>query len=388
MQTQYSRAPVNPELVSWARKRAGYSLEELTKKFKKLPDWESGLTQPTMNQIEDFARKVHVPLGYLFCSEPPEEAIPIPDFRTFSGDKVTRPSPNLLDTLCACLRRQHWYQEFALVEQLPEFDFIGSVTISTPPESVAVQIAETINFDTNARQACSTWVDALRYFIKQVDEVGILVMVSGIVGSNTRRLLNPEEFRGFALSDPYAPLIFINGADTKAAQIFTLAHELAHLWLGDSALSNSGILINQEYPREEIWCNAVAAELLVPLAHLKSQTRENEFIPSALSRLAKLYKVSTLVILRRLLDANYLTHDEFRHEWNVELTKLLEVDLQSGKGGDFYRSTISRVGRRFAYAIVTNAYAGKTLSRDAFRLLGISRNDTFEKLAHELGVSR
>ena len=96
------RAPVNPDLLRWARKCAGVTQEELAVKFKKLPAWESGEIQPTLNQLEAFADAGHVPFGYLFLSEPPEQRLPIADFRTFAGHAVTRPSPNLLDTIYAC----------------------------------------------------------------------------------------------------------------------------------------------------------------------------------------------------------------------------------------------------------------------------------------------
>ncbi len=96
-----TRIAVNPELISWARERSGLAQEDLFGKFKKLPEWEDGETQPTLKQVEAFARAVHVPVGYLFLSEPPDESMPIPDFRTFAGEAVTRPSPNLLDTIYA-----------------------------------------------------------------------------------------------------------------------------------------------------------------------------------------------------------------------------------------------------------------------------------------------
>ena len=379
------RVPVNPELLRWAREPAGVAQEDLAKKFKKLPEWENGETRPTLKQLEAFARVVHVPFGYLFLSEPPEEAIPIPDFRTFAGRMVTRPSPNLLDTIYACQERQGWYRDFARVAGELDLGFVGSVSVEASPESVAARIREILDFDLAARRECSTWTDALRLFIRQADKAGVLVMVSGVVGSNNHRPLDPGEFRGFALSDPLAPLIFVNGADTKAAQMFTLAHELAHIWLGASALSNLGAAPNTGFCREEVWCNAVAAELLVPLEVLRSDLRRNEPLPDALSRLARTFKVSTLVILRRLLDAGWLTRECFDTAWAQENEHLRKL-VQAGSGGDFYRTTVARVGRRFARALVVSTLEGQTLYRDAFRMLGVKKTETFNNLGREAGV--
>ena len=331
------RVHVNPELLHWASHRSGIAQEALAAKFKKLPEWESGKTQPTLKQVEAFARAVHVPVGYLFLTEPPEEAVPIPDFRTFSGQAVRRPSPNLLDTIYTCQERQSWYREFVRVARQPELDFVGSVTVDASPEAVAAEMRQTLGFDLAARRECPTWTDALRLFIRQAEEVGVLVMVSGVVLSNNYRRLDTSEFRGFALSDHLAPLIFVNGVDTKAAQMFTLAHELAHIWLGASALSNLGVAPRSVFRREEVWCNAVAAEFLVPLTTLRSDLQEDEPLPDAMSRLARLFKVSTLVILRRLLDANWLTRERFDTAWTQEIEHLRTLAQRDGSdGGDFY----------------------------------------------------
>ncbi len=383
---QTPRFPINPELISWARERAGFSVDDLAGKFNKLPEWERGDIQPTLRQLESFARKVHIPLGYLFCSFPPKEILPISDFRTIESESIKRPSPELLEMVYACELRQDWYREYALAEQLPEHEFIGSISIKTPTTYAAKLISDTIDFGIETRQTSPNWIEALRSFRRKVDDAGILVMASGIVRNNTHRRLDVQDFRGFALSDSHAPLIFINSNDTNAAQIFTLAHELAHLWLGNSALTDSGIVIDSDYPQEEVWCNAVAAELLVPLDHLQGELQRNEPLPDALSRLAKLYKVSSLVILRRLIDLKQLEKDEFELAWKHETNRLQKLNRTS-KGGDFYRATISRVGRRFAHAIVSSANAGKTFSRDAFSLLGITSAETFNKLSHEIKAS-
>ena len=381
-----TRVAINPALIRWARERAGHAHEALAARFKKLPEWEAGETQPTLKQVEAFAHAVHVPVGYLFLSEPPEEPVPIPDFRTVAGRAVLQPSPNLLDTIYACQERQSWYRDFARVGQQPEVGFVGSVTVETPPEAVAARMRETLDFDLAARRACPTWADALRLFIRQADAAGVLVMVSGVVMSNNYRRLDPAEFRGFALCDPLAPLVFVNGADTKAAQMFTLAHELAHLWLGASALSNNEAAPRPGARREEAWCNAVAAELLVPLAALRAELRDAEALPQALARLARAFKVSTLVILRRLLDANWLDRGRFDAAWAQESARLRTLAQRGSDGGDFYRTTLSRVSRRFAHALVVSTLEGRTLYRDAYRMLGVSKAETFNRLGREVGV--
>jgi Zn-dependent peptidase ImmA (M78 family) len=229
-----------------------------------------------------------------------------------------------------------------------------------------------------------TWTEALRRFIEQADAIGVLVMVNGVVSNNNYRKLDPDEFRGFALSDPLAPLVFINGADTKAAQMFTLAHEIAHIWLGQSALSDIAPISTPTHDVER-WCNEVAAELLVPLAVLRSELRRNEELRDALDRLARRFKVSTLVILRRIHDAGVLKKEQFWRAYQQELDRLSAIAKSSG--GDFYLTQGARVGKRFARALITSTLEGQTLHRDAFRLLGFSKLATFRELGHSLGLA-
>lgn len=379
------RVAVNPDLLRWARERADLSQEELTKKFAKLSSWETGEVQPTLKQLEAFARAVHVPVGYLFLSAPPEEAVPIPDFRTVAGQSVARPSPDLLDTIYACQERQAWYREYARRTQQPAVSFVGSAAVDAPPAVVAAEMRATLGFEASDREACATWSEALRLFIRQAEDAGVLVMVNGVVMSNTHRRLDPDEFRGFALSDPLAPLVFINGSDAKAAQMFTLAHELAHLWLGESALSDVGGGPAQHSQREEVWCNAAAAEFLAPLETLRTELRQTEDLSDAATRLAQLYKVSTLVVLRRLLDAEWLDRGTFNLAWRKELARLKNRPRGAG-GGNFYKTTAVRVSRRFASALVVSTLEGQTLYRDALRMLGISKTETFNALGREVGV--
>ncbi len=381
-----TRVPVNPELLRWARERSGISHDSLLERFALLPEWEGGRSLPTVKQLQAFARAVHVSFGCFFFKEPPDESVPIPDFRTVASKELRRPSPNLLDTIHACQERQAWYEEHVRASGHPPLDFVGSVTVETPPETVAEEMRGTLGFDLSARRKCGTWTDALRMFVREIEKAGILAMISGVVRNNSHRRLDPGEFRGFALSDPFAPLILVNGRDAKAAQMFTLAHELAHIWLGASALSNHGAAPKPGSRPEEVWCNAVAAELLLPSAALRSDGPSDESLQETLSRLTRAFKVSSLVVLRRLFDVERIDRRRFDAEWKRE-SERFRVVARSDGGGNFYRTAVSRASRRFVRALVASTLEGRTLYQDAFRMLGIERSATFDNLVRELGIS-
>jgi Zn-dependent peptidase ImmA (M78 family) len=381
-----TRVAIAPEILRWARERAGLEPDALLARFAKYEEWETGESQPTLKQLEKFAKAVYVPMGFLFLREPPKEKLPIPDFRTLDNKQIGRPSPNLLDVLYNCQEKQAWYREYAQVTQQKPLRFIGSANRSMSVEEVADLIRHTLGFDIEERSNCRTWEDALRLFIQQAEQIGILIMVSGVVLSNNKRKLDPQEFRGFALSDSLAPLVFINGSDSKSGQMFTLAHELAHLWLNSTGVSNASAAPLNGFSREEVWCNAVAAELLVPIKALKPLLQDDEELGKAVPRLSRHFKVSTLVILRRLLDARWLPQSEFDRAWLQERARLREIAARSESGGDFYRTTVSRVSRRFTQAIVVSTMEGQTLYRDAFRMLGVSKTETFNNLGREVGV--
>lgn len=378
-----TRIAASPDMLRWARDRARLDIPALSVRFPKLGAWEAREVQPTLKQLEDYARATHAPIGYFFLPEPPVEPVPIPDFRTMANRAIDRPSPNLLDTVYACQERQAWYRDFAMVNGQPPLAFVGTLTTNAARVRAASLIRQTLGFDVDARRDCRTWAEALRLFIEQAERIGVMVMVSGVVLNNNYRHLDPQEFRGFALSDDRAPLVFINGSDSKAAQMFTLAHELAHLWLGQSALSDVSAGETSDNAVES-WCNQVAAELLVPMAVFRAELVTNEPIRETLARLARRFKVSTLVVLRRLADAGRLDRGAFFEAYRDELEHLRNLNASGGGGGDFYRTTAARVSKRFARALVESTLEGRTLYRDAFRMLGISKTNTFNEFGRSL----
>lgn len=380
-----NRVSINPALLTWARERAGLDALALDARFPKLAEWESGALKPTLRQLEDFARVVHAPIGYLFLPTPPEEVMPIPDLRTLADRHVTRPSPNLLDTLYLCQQRQDWFREYARLHELPRLEFVRSAKPQDPPARVAEAMRQTLRLSVAERARLPSWTDALRQLIEKAEDAGVLVMASSIVGSNSHRKLDVEEFRGFALPDDLAPLVFVNAADSKAAQMFTLAHELAHLWLGESGVSD---VVAGRVPQRHVerWCNAVAAELLMPMEAVQAELRADAPVDVEIQRLARVYKVSSLVALRRLFDAGLIDKETLWMTYRAELDRLRDLDRGVAGGGDFYRTLGARVGKRFARAVLASALEGQTLLQDAFRMLGVRKTATFYEAARELGV--
>lgn len=372
-------------VLRWAAQRARLHDEDLSARFRKWPLWVTGEAQPTLKQLEDFARLTHTAIGYFFLPEPPALALPVPDFRTLRDEELREPSSALLDTLYLCQQRQDWYRDYARVHGLSRLEFVGSAQVNEAPQAVAERMRAALMLSTEERRQLPTWTDALRQLIAKAEEAGVMVMASGIVGSNSHRKLDVGEFRGFALADDLAPLVFLNGADSKAAQMFTLAHELAHLWLGATGVSDSEV---GQVPEQGIerWCNQVAAELLMPLEALRVAYQPGTPVPDEIQRLAREFKVSTLVALRRLFDAGFLDQARLWQHYRDEHARLRALESRGTGGGDFYRTLSARTSKRFARAIVTSTLEGQTLFQDAFRMLGVRKTATFYEAARELGV--
>jgi Zn-dependent peptidase ImmA (M78 family) len=216
-----------------------------------------------------------------------------------------------------------------------------------------------------------------------MEDRGITVVVSGIVANNTRRKLDPAEFRGFVLVDEYAPFVFVNGADGRAAQMFTLAHELAHVWLGSSAAFDLRNLEPAEDATEQA-CNRIAAEFLVAEEAMRQAWPSARGEAEPFQALARRFKVSELVVARRALDLRLISRDAFFEFYEAySQDERRRASRQTG-GGNFYAAQSLRLGRRFAETLVRATREGKVSYKEAYRLTGLYGR-TFERYAEALG---
>lgn len=376
---------IEPELFRWACERSGVPEEVLYEKFPKLDLWVSKKEEPTLRKLEEFAKATFTPLGYLFLKKPPEDTLPISDYRTSTSNKLPRPSPNLLETIRMMQRRQTWMKDILIEQGERPISFIGSVKTSDNPVNVAINIKKELKLpDAWARQF-TKWEDALSQLRILIENIGILTVSNGVVGNNTHRKLNVEEFRGFVLIDQYSPLIFINGADAKAAQMFTIAHELAHVWLGSDGVFNLRAMqpANNENER---FCDHVAAEFLVPAQAFLSEWHSHKANKDPFQALAYQFKVSPLVIARRALDLKQITKSEFLGFYQKYLEKEYH-NKKGSEGGDFYATQSMRIGQRFGEYIVRATVEGRLLYRDAYQLTGL-RGKTFEGYMKHLGAQQ
>lgn len=376
---------VNSELIRWAIKRSGRSLETLARYLPRIARWESGELQPTLKQLEKLARKTWTPLGYFFLAEPPEEKLPIPDFRTATDEPVRRLSPNLIDTLHTMQRRQAWMRDYLVEMGHEPLSFIGSAKTSENIESVAKSMRRELDLVAGWAGQIGTWRDALRVLRDSAEAAGVLVVINGVVGNDTHRKLEPDEFRGFVLADDYAPLVFINGSDARSAQMFTLAHELAHLWIGEGGIFD----LPEMQPggdRREVFCNRVAAEFLVPAAELKRFWPRVNRDAEPFQAIAREFKVSPIVAARRTLDLGLIDQPRFFEFYRAYQTDERRTAAKAKGGGDFYNNQNVRLGKRFARAVMLAAKEGRLLYREAYSLTGL-QGATFDKYAKELNIN-
>jgi len=376
-----TRITVNRNILLWARERSGLSEEALERRFPKLHQWLEGSVQPTMRQIEQFARKTRTPVGYFFLSEPPEEKLPIPHFRTIDDRPAQSPTPELLDTVYTMQQRQAWMREFLIEQGQSPLPFYGSASRDDDPGNIANDIKRVLELGNEWAAQHSTWENALRHLRTVIEESGILVVANGIVGNNTHRKLNVREFRGFVLADDYAPLIFVNASDSKAAQMFTLAHEIAHIWFGSSAAFDLRQLQPANDPTEQV-CNKVAAEFLVPAEQMREAWQSARSEDEPFQIIARRFKVSALVAARRALDLALIGRDEF-FEFYREYINDERRTPRISDGGDFYASQNLRVGRRFADAVIRAVKESRLSYYDAYKLTGLY-GKTFDQYIQKL----
>lgn len=377
------RIDINPSLIRWAVKRSGRASDGLTDKFPKLHSWQTEKrAKLTFVELEKLSNETHTPLGFFFLDKPPPEDVPIPDFRTIKDKSVARMSPDLTDTLHSMQLRQQWCRSFALEEGWRRLPFVGGAKPGDNTEGVAQDILNKLGLAQSWASGLRTWEEAVSLVREKIEDLGILIVINGCVGNNTSRVLDVDEFRGFVISDVYAPLIFINGHDAKAAQVFTMFHELAHLWVNRSALLDLKEL-SDPVDATEKYCNKVAAEALIPAKELQTIWYSYEKTDSQFQALAKRFKVSPVVVGLRLQELQLISKKRF-FDFYGEYQAGADQAKKRDSGGNFYSNQNYRVGKRFMRIVSRAANEGRITFTEAYKLTGLN-NATFDEYLRRIG---
>jgi len=358
-------------MITWAIDRAGFELHEFTTKDPNVTKWLKGEKKPTVKQLEKFSKKVYLPFGYLFLDKPPKEDLPIPFFRTNNSQEV-QVSVNIYDTILLMQQRQDWLRDYLKDNEFEALPFVGKFQNQFDVHTIVADIRKTLGLDEDWASRHRTWEEALNFLSQQIENKGIITVFNGVVENNAYRKIPVDECRGFVLVDNMAPFMFINNADGKAAQMFTIAHELAHIWTGHSA----GFDFRKLQPANdpvEVLCDKVAAEFLVPEIAFNEVWSKNPSIRNT----ARYFKVSEIVIARRALDTGKITKNQFFAFYDEYAKREYQKKANRQSGGDFYATTRKRLSITFASHINTAVKSGKLLYRDAYQLTSL-KGDTFQ----------
>lgn len=362
-------AYVNKRILTWAIARSQLNRQTIASKLKvdenRITEWEDGTPIPFDKAIA-LADVLRFPFGYFFLKKPPVEELPIPDRRHL--EPGYKPTPDFVQLVNDVLLRRDWYEDFLKAHGRPtKRPFVGSFERGSRHTDVAASIRQTIGITPELRNSISGWSEYLSALVRNAEEAGILVMRSSVVGNSTNRPVSTKEVQGFAVAEPLVPVVFINTSDFKSAQVFTFAHELAHIWIGQSALSNA----TDEGGTDNIeaFCNKVATEVLVPAVEFAAVWDATEPQRRVVA-VPRRFWVSSFVVLRRALELGRLSMREFNNLWAAEKEKI-QTSKKSG-GGDFYRTLFVRMGNKLTHSVVSEVSSNNLLIRDAARLLNVS----------------
>jgi Zn-dependent peptidase ImmA (M78 family) len=406
-QEMIPRLPINPEILAWARSEAKLSAEGAAAKAKihelkakggeealtsdkRLELWEKGIQTPTFTQLEQLAKAYRRPIITFFLRQPPKKETKLADFRTIKNAKEITESTADFSALLRQIEADQTSLKDILADTRNEsLTFVGSARNLDNAVQIAGFIKKGLKFSTDKQKQAPDSNIVFNAIRNNAEELGVFVVVQGNLGSHHTNL-KPEVFRGLALSDKIAPFIVINPNDAPAARVFTIIHELCHIWRGETGISNlNGLNIeHQNELQNELLCDAVAGEFLAPgdalLSDLLKIQSSRLITDQNIVDLSKKYNVSRLVIARRLYDLKQIDKefywnffDRCKAEWE-ELQKI-KIDKKQKARVSYKYQIHNKLGERFIKTVLTASQQGKISELDAAHLLNVKINN-FSKI--------
>jgi len=373
--TTANKIKINREIYLWAIEESRKDLGEIKNRFEKIEKWISQEDHPTFRQVEKLANFLKVPLGYMFLDRPPKTNLIESEFRTIEN-KIPEISKDLQDTLYSMGRKRDWLSEYrkekGWEKLLPEGFDISNKDITT----ACLRAKKFVDLDEYWYKEHRDASSAFKYLREKLEDKGIIVMQSGVVGSNNRRKLNVKEFRGFLLYDDFAPLIFINNRDSTTGKIFTLIHEYIHFLLQEDDIFVDVDKTIESNDEKEI--NKITAEFLTPASHIEELWDNSKPEIEQIEELSGLFHNSRLAVAIKLKNIGKI--DQYVVNTIRQKT---EMDLRGrdseDSGGNYYNTNRSRLGDSFLRAVIQGAESGDISYTDAFDLLGSAKTYDYFK---------
>lgn len=386
------RAYITPEILKWARETAKISLDIAASKVNKTSDvlskWETGESYPTIKQAEKLAKVYKRPFSIFFLPEIPKDFQPLQDFRKSDSVKLTTASIFIMREI---QQKQAWLKEVLIDEKQEKLDFVGKYTINDPVKSVAIDILKTLNITPGSYSESS----AIKEWIKKAELNGIYISRTSFIHS--RLTIEKNELQGFAIADEYAPFIFINSKDWDAPQLFTLVHELVHLWIAATGISNEVEFDNKKDKSKlhpiELFCNEVTANILMPSELIQNLDKITFVNSKNVFKAAKNIGVSSFALIVRASNLGIISRTKYntlRGQVQEDFEKFLEKEAekkakqkkQSG-GPNPYLLRLNKNSRLFTQFVLDAFKGGRVAPTQASLLLNTPVNK-FNKLEAQL----
>lgn len=387
------KAHITPNVLKWARESARMSEEtaaaKVSVKVERLREWENGTTQPTIRQAQTLAKAYKRPFALFFLPEIPRDFQPLQDFRKSGSIALTTSSIFIIREI---QQKQAWISEVYSENQEDKLAFVGRFSINDNPQTVAKDILDTLKINPafyKTDHPIKEWIDA-------TESKGIFVSRTSFI--NSRLKLDSEELQGFAIADPYAPFVFVNSDDWNAPQLFTLVHELAHIWIAETGISNEvepDLKNKDKLHPVEIFCNEVAANALMPkeiilnLDTVTFQTSKDVF------KAAKHLGVSSFSLLIRALNLNIITfpiYQKLKKQVDIDFADYLKREEEKKAkqkekdkpgGPNYFLLQLNRNSRLFTQTVLDAFRGGFIEPTLASNLLNVQVNK-FSKLESQL----
>lgn len=387
------KAYITPNVLKWARESARMTEEIAAAKVsvtvEKLKEWETGTNQPTIRQAQTLAKSYKRPFALFFLPEIPRDFQPLQDFRKSGSKSLTTSSIFIIREI---QQKQTWISDVYSENQEEKLSFVGRFNINDNPQKVAKDILTTLNINPafyKSENPIKEWIDA-------AESKGIFISRTSFIHSKLK--LDSEELQGFAIADPLAPFVFVNSEDWNAPQLFTLVHELAHIWIAQTGISNEvepDLKEKDKFHPVELFCNEVAANALMPKEIIFNYEAKSFASSKEVFKIAKQLGVSSFALLVRALNLEIISTSEYKKlkiQADSDFAEYLrreaekkakQKEKEKPGGPNYFLLQLNRNSRLFTQTVLDAFRGGYIEPTLASNLLNVQVNK-FQKLESQL----